>query len=99
MAKNIKVNLPIKFDDTVEVKVGSSYYRQTYVTGQANFPGNGNTVTINHDLGTVPTAAYVTPISNPEGYVGEHWIELNSTNIVVGNSGSYTGLFKYVILK
>jgi len=68
------------------------------VAGGANtFAGNGSEKTIPHGLSITPTLASVTPLSNPEGYLGEIWTRIDATNLYVGNSGSHTGSFSWVL--
>ncbi|WP_105618490.1 phage tail protein [Vallitalea okinawensis] len=59
--------------------------------GSSTFVGNGGERTIAHGLGSSPTAVSAMPKANPNGYLGEVWIRYDSTNIYVGNTGSYTG--------
>jgi len=46
--------------------------------------------TIDHNLGSTPTAVQVTAHSNPSGYLGEVWATWDATNITVYCSGSTT---------
>lgn len=57
-------------------------------------------VTITHNLGYTTYQVYVTPTSNPSGYLGEVYVTKNANNMVVYCSGSTTtATFDYVIFK
>lgn len=68
-------------------------------TGTSSFVGGGGEVTIAHGMGKIPLSVYVTPTSNPAGYLGEMWVRYDATNIYVGNSGSHTGAFVWTAIK
>ena len=63
--------------------------------GSSTFAGNNATKTIAHGLPTTPGNVTITPHGNPNGYLGEIWYTATSANILVGNSGSYTGAFRW----
>lgn len=67
--------------------------------GVANFSGSGQETVIPHNLGVIPTSAYAFPLVNPEGYLGEVWIRMDSTNLYIGNSGSFTGEMVWTAIK
>jgi hypothetical protein len=67
--------------------------------GTSNFLGNGAEVTIAHGLGAVPKTVSVVPTANPNGYMGEMWVRSDATNIYVGNSGTFTGAFMWLVVK
>lgn len=74
------------------------------VHGTGNFSGNGKETIIQHGIlnhagqKVVPKTVYFSPVANPFGCLGETWHREDSDNIYIGNTGSYTGLFKYTIL-
>lgn len=66
--------------------------------GYGNFSGNGSETAIIHGLGTTPIGIAVSPTANPNGYLGETWVRSDATKIYVGNTGSYTGQFRFSIV-
>lgn len=105
MVKTIKFNLPSTFDQKItangglDVKIGSTIYSQGYKSGSSTFVGSGGTRTIAHGIGSTPSFVHVIPSTNPDGYLGEMWVSFDATNIYVGNTGSFTGAFTYIIFK
>lgn len=65
------------------------------VSGVANFSGNGNETRVSHGLGSKPSYCSITVNNNPDGRLGETWMRWDATNIIVGNTGSYTGNFTW----
>ena len=71
--------------------------------GRANFAGSGKEVKIAHNLKT-NSGAKITPkfvgiscVTNPQGNLGETWTRRDDTYFYVGNTGSYTGPFDYMV--
>lgn len=75
-----------------------SHYKKILLEGTANF--NGVTgVVISHDIGHtnyhVPNPI---PLENPNGYLGEVWVEKSMYSFKVCCSGSALTLFEYEVL-
>ena len=69
-------------------------------TGTGTFPGGGATKKVAHGLGAVPSYVNVMPTGIPGGYLGEVWVgALDSVNFTIGNTGSYTGEFRFMAVK
>lgn len=69
-------------------------------TGTGTFPGGGTTKKVAHGLGAVPSYVNVMPTENPGGYLGEVWVgALDSVYFTIGNTGSYTGQFRFMAVK
>lgn len=90
-------NLTVAKDITVTKGITAATLKIT-TSGASTFVGNSSEKTIAHGAGKIPTAVYVTPTTNPNGYLGEVWARFDATNIYVGNSGSHTGSFCWVAL-
>lgn len=86
---NTRIYLDGQFRDVGAGKVSFGY---------GNFMGNGDERAVAHGLGITPIGISVTPTSNPNGYLGETWVRADNTNIYVGNTGSYTGQFRFSIV-
>lgn len=67
-------------------------------SGTGAFTGNGSTTTVAHGLGANPTAVHVTAAAGASGNLGEVWATKDSTNIYVGNTGSFTGNFYWTAI-
>ena len=55
--------------------------------------------TISHPFNSVDFAVAITPVANPNGYLGEVWVIRSTTNFVVYCSGTFTGGFTYIATK
>lgn len=66
------------------------------VFGSSTFTGNNTERTIAHRLDVSPSFANVVPTAATNGYLGDVWVRKDSTNIYVGNSGSFTGAFSWI---
>ncbi|MBD8523916.1 hypothetical protein MKY88_24405 [Lysinibacillus sp. FSL R7-0073] len=66
--------------------------------GYGSFVGNGNEAIVAHGLGISPIGISALPTSNPNGFLGETWVRADNKNIYVGNTGSYTGQFRFSIV-
>ena len=64
--------------------------------GIAAFSGLGGETTVAHGLSGTPTFINAIAASNPLGHLGEIWVRADATNIYVGNSGEFTGNFRWV---
>ena len=71
--------------------------------GRAKFSGMGNETVIAHNLKTMggnkitPKFVSFSCVTNPQGELGETWFRKDDTNIYIGNTGSYKGVFEYMI--
>lgn len=71
--------------------------------GTSNFAGSNSEKTIAHGCldskgkKVIPKFVEIIPNSNPNGTIGEVWVRQDNTNIYVGNTGSFTGRFQYMI--
>lgn len=72
-------------------------------SGTANFKGGGQETTVLHQCvgfdgsKKIPNFISITPVENPQGTLGETWVRKDNTNFYVGNTGSYTGKFDYIV--
>lgn len=92
--------------DLLFVKVNGklrSFENNKAAFGRGAFAGKGKEVTIAHNL-TNSGGGKITPkyvsfscVTNPQGELGETWFRKDDTNIYIGNTGSYTGAFDYMI--
>lgn len=73
--------------------VGIAGYK---MAGSANFNSTTGT-TINHSIGNTNYRVLVTPIGNPNGFLGEFWVEKANNSFTVKCSGTATTAFDYVI--
>ena len=64
--------------------------------GTSSFAGNSATRTIAHGLGTTPKTAVAVANEDTNGYLGEVWVDFDSTYIYVGNTGSFTGGMNWI---
>lgn len=83
---------------TLQEHVDGDITQHKVAKGRSYFPGAGNEITIAHQLGVVPVAAFATPIEKPNGYLGEVWIRLDATNLYIGNTGSSTVQMSWVAM-
>lgn len=66
-------------------------------SGKINLVGYGNTVTIKHNAKNIhgqnvePVFCTYVINENTRGTLGEIWMSWNYTDIIIGNTGSYTG--------
>ena len=72
--------------------------RNEIATGTSNFAGSGNSTTIAHGLDGTPTFVSITPSQDKEGTLGEFWVNKDSTNIIVYNTGSATTSFMWLAI-
>ena len=69
--------------------------------GESTFVGNNGVRVISHTLksgsgtATIPGYVNIIPYGNPQGHLGEVWYTATTTTISVGNSGAYTGPFRW----
>ncbi len=88
--------------DTKELFIGSSTGNVklngvNMLRGSANF--NSTTgVTISHSVGNTNFTVSIQPSQNPNGYLGEVWVEKSTTNFKVCCSGTATTTFDYVLV-
>lgn len=69
-------------------------------TGTGAFPGNSTTKTVTHGLGTTPSFVEVVPSVTTGGNLGEVYItSLTSTTFTIGNTGSFTGAFRFMAVR
>lgn len=73
--------------------VGISGFR---FAGDANFNSTTGT-TITHSIGNTNYYVSITPLGNPNGFVGEWWYVKGNTSFTVYCSGSATSGFSYVV--
>lgn len=67
--------------------------------GNGLFAGSNLETVIEHGLGYAPKYVNVIPIDNPQGTLGEIWTQMDQTNIYVGNTGTFTGQFVWIVIK
>lgn len=84
-----------KYWDGLSWKLLSPYLIES---GESSFSGSAIPTEILHNLPKKPLFAQVTPIDDPEGYLGEVWVEIDSTKIYVGNTGDYQGNFYWMAI-
>lgn len=65
--------------------------------GSANFNSTTGTI-IPHSIGHTNYFVRITPTQNPNGYLGEVWIEKSATSFKVCCSGTATTSFEYVVI-
>jgi hypothetical protein len=70
--------------------------KEIVLEGSSSF--NSNTgVVINHNIGNTNYYVIITPTQNPNGYLGEVWVEKSNYSFKVLCSGSATTTFDYVV--
>ncbi|SHN73100.1 hypothetical protein [Desulfitobacterium chlororespirans] len=99
----IRLNLPYPLenewaDPAADIKKLAEAVDGVITGGNADFAGNGAEVMIAHGLSTIPTSAYVFPAEDPGGCLGEVWIRMDSTNLYIGNSGSFIGSMSWTAI-
>lgn len=67
------------------------------VKGSSNFSSTLGVV-IPHSIGHTNYYVQITPTQNPNGYLGEVWVEKSSTSFKVCCSGTATTTFDYVVV-
>lgn len=68
-----------------------------YLKGSAAFNSTTGTI-INHTIGNTNYYPIITPKANPDGFLGEVWVEKSANSFKVLCSGSSTVAFDYVVV-
>lgn len=66
--------------------------------GSSSFNSTIGTI-INHSIGHMNYYVLVTPTQNPNGYLGEVWVEKAMNSFVVKCSGTATTSFDYIVFE
>jgi hypothetical protein len=68
-----------------------------FATAASTFAGSAGR-TITHNLGHTNYSVDVKPTADPDGTLGEVWVQKNSNTAVIFNSGAWRGAFDYTIV-
>jgi hypothetical protein len=71
--------------------------KQQIMRGASTFNGNTGTV-INHSIGHLNYSVSVTPTGNPNGYLGEVWVEKSINSFKVYCSGTAKTSFDFTLI-
>lgn len=85
--------------NTLSTQLTQHQNENTFSHGSSNFSGLGSETSIAHSLGVVPSYVSVVPNNATNGYLGEIWVRKDENNIYVGNTGSHTGAFNWLVRK
>lgn len=67
-------------------------------TGSGNFAEGGTTVTHNLALGE-DYSVLIQPTQNPNGHLGDVWVDIAHDSFTVHHTGDWTGTFDYLIIE
>lgn len=87
--------MSIKYWDGLAWKMLSPY---NINSGSNSFSGTTTPVEVLHGLPNTPFAAQVFPLEDPEGFLGEVWIDMDATKLYIGNTGEYDGDFQWMAI-
>lgn len=69
------------------------------LTAETFFGLSGKTINLPANWGVNYYAVFVLPIADPDGYLGEVWVQKGAASFIIYNSGSATGGFYALAIK
>jgi hypothetical protein len=86
--------------ETIMISGSTRIHGLGVAVGTDNFAGtSGATVNLPASWGAAYYTVLILPIADPDGYLGEVWVQRGAASYVIYNSGSAVGAFKAIAVK